>query len=562
LSETLSYTTLEEQQPRELSEAGVDERKPDGLEIKDPTWGGSLTDLVRENAHVIVQCSWLGGAEVSLGEAMNSYPFPPNMTPADEPLVVAVVLEMLANPVVEETDSVEESSEEFNQEDEETDSESGVGEEEQKSIFESNPEGSDKAELQVDLVETVESSAGLTEGANSRPSNDVLTADAEPSSEGTIKQTPNRQAPKPKKETVELPNPPVIDKKQPPSAEFKLVKTLEKKEKQTPHELKDVRSQDKNLYEKSKPRNGLSHTESNVLDKTQFKGPLERAPQNDNDSAVIEEQVNNVEQTVTSDAPAPISEVNINKATVEDKPALIIENEIIEDETELEFTFQKEIGLSLETTDEPMIEKLDLPEIDETIGEFEEELVYFDVTDRVEVDQPEFIQELEQVQIETESAYSEKTINEINIEAVEYSLVSITESIGEAETAKTQELNEILDRITEIPALLEQRDENNLTEQEAQEELEELFCSIFIKLGIEYSPTLIEDLVYLTLRCQLTEEITKLKLSETEDLPQAVGTHEIIKKILVGLSKIKKALSHAYALGSSALRLCNLEFSS
>ena len=43
-----------------------------------------------------------------------------------------------------------------------------------------------------------------------------------------------------------------------------------------------------------------------------------------------------------------------------------------------------------------------------------------------------------------------------------------------------------------------------------------------------------------------------------EDKPQDRGTHEIIKKILVAIITIKKALLNAGSIGKSALRLYNI----
>jgi hypothetical protein len=65
-------------------------------------WGTELMNFVSANQHVIVRCPWMGGAEVTLGEAMTTYSYPPNMTEGDLPMVAAAVYELLANRVLEE----------------------------------------------------------------------------------------------------------------------------------------------------------------------------------------------------------------------------------------------------------------------------------------------------------------------------------------------------------------------------------------------------------------------------------------------------------------------------
>ncbi len=80
-------------------------------------------------------------------------------------------------------------------------------------------------------------------------------------------------------------------------------------------------------------------------------------------------------------------------------------------------------------------------------------------------------------------------------------------------------------------------------------------------MGIDYAPELIESLACLTLKWHLVDEIGKLKdEEETGKTSAGIGTHKIIKKLLVGLSVIKKAMAHARAIGESALRLYTFNF--
>jgi len=150
----------------------------------------------------------------------------------------------------------------------------------------------------------------------------------------------------------------------------------------------------------------------------------------------------------------------------------------------------------------------------------------------------------------------------LTIEEIEDSLIQLTGRIKASEQEATEKVNEILDKIIEVPAKLEASSgENIITEAEAQEELEVLFTELLDKMAIDYTPELIESLSYLTLKWHLADEMQKLKNEEeTDKAPQDSGTHEIIKKLLVGLSIIKKAFAHASAIGKSAIQLYIFHF--
>jgi hypothetical protein len=112
-----------------------------------------------------------------------------------------------------------------------------------------------------------------------------------------------------------------------------------------------------------------------------------------------------------------------------------------------------------------------------------------------------------------------------------------------------------------MPVKLEAQTSENITEVNVQEELEELFIELFDILSIEYTPELIESLTHLTLKLHLIEEIKKLKEEEEiEETPQGSGTHEIIKKLLMAISSIKKYIANTYAIGKSALQLYKLKY--
>jgi hypothetical protein len=150
----------------------------------------------------------------------------------------------------------------------------------------------------------------------------------------------------------------------------------------------------------------------------------------------------------------------------------------------------------------------------------------------------------------------------LTVEEIEDSLLQLTESIEASGPETPEKLNEILDKIIEVPAKLEEfNGENIITEAEAQEELEELFTELLDRMAIDYAPELIESLAYLTLKWHLVDEIEKLRNEEEADeAPQDSGIHKIIQKLLAGLSKIKKAMAQACAIGKSALQLYTFNF--
>lgn len=163
--------------------------------------------------------------------------------------------------------------------------------------------------------------------------------------------------------------------------------------------------------------------------------------------------------------------------------------------------------------------------------------------------------------IEENQKPEQNDLANLTIEEIEQPLVQLAEAIETSSPEVIEEINQILDKIIEVPAKLSaQSVENIVTEAEAQEELEELFINLLDRMGIDYTPELVESLACLTIRWSLADEIEKMiKDEEPDALPQASGTHEIIKKLLTALSKIKKAITHSVAIGKSALKLYSLE---
>lgn len=141
------------------------------------------------------------------------------------------------------------------------------------------------------------------------------------------------------------------------------------------------------------------------------------------------------------------------------------------------------------------------------------------------------------------------------VDEAEDSLAGLAEVIESTDVETTQELNETLDKIIEVQVNLEAENEGNSNEVEAQEELKKLFMDLLDKMGIEYTPELVESFARLSLEGRFVEEIKKIEKEEVDDKPQDSGTNEIIKKLVVVLKTIKKAMSQAASIGRSVLRV-------
>lgn len=147
------------------------------------------------------------------------------------------------------------------------------------------------------------------------------------------------------------------------------------------------------------------------------------------------------------------------------------------------------------------------------------------------------------------------------LEELETTLSQLAEKLDELEPEEAEAVHQILDEIAEIPRQLEiSADGEVMNEQVIREELEEQFIELFERLGIEYSPELIEALVELVISQRL-EEVKSIELAdeEVELIPKEEGTHEFITQLLASVAGIRKALLQAYLLGKSALQLYRLQ---
>lgn len=100
MEQTLVFEQTIEDYPADISapdlDMGIEE------EVYDNSWGDELYELVSSHQDEMVICPWMDNAEVTLGDAMTAYEYPPNLTAEDEPFLISVVSELLNNRVIME----------------------------------------------------------------------------------------------------------------------------------------------------------------------------------------------------------------------------------------------------------------------------------------------------------------------------------------------------------------------------------------------------------------------------------------------------------------------------
>ncbi len=191
------------------------------------------------------------------------------------------------------------------------------------------------------------------------------------------------------------------------------------------------------------------------------------------------------------------------------------------------------------------------------LEESEDEAIYFIPPEEVSVLDDDANLEREniltpQLAAEAEDGFKSSVQDSSQHEEVEALLAQTAESAFADQPETAEAMDKLLDEIIKVPEKIER---NLITDDEAEEELAGLFAELFDHMGIDYSIGSIEPLARLTLKLDLIDEIKPLKSEEGDEAPQDTGTHEFIKKLLVGLTTIKKAATHAAAIGKSALRL-------
>lgn len=550
-----------------VSEDQSDESDNSAYEKIDDT---VLYNLVSANANVRVRCYWLQDRVMTLSEAMNAYHS--KITDENMDMVIADALQLLANPVTETAELAEEDSPE-----EEEPEQAEVQKVQEDSKVEDAERQSKK---EIDGTKHLEQSASREEKTSESEGSNVIAAETGVVANLGWSESGRSAQGVAKAEAVD-------------SSSNSRAHTTSGKSPGAPEALAVTSS-----------TSGSSALESATNKNDQEFRPM--APQ-------VEDQFNETKLAIKSKVEAkqqmpafetPEADVAVNPIVeakpAPDRPELATDQEIesptlsVALEAAIEPAFIELSPLDFESASisgditELSVEKIEAAEYETALVNLDYEMGTNSHTDFVE--EEILLDPLEEVDLEPGeldmfsiptwegatdnsdesnlSGQMEITSPEqlvqisLTIEKIEDSLIQLTERIEASEPETTERVNEILDKIIDVPAKLEAHNgENIITETEAQEELDELFTELLDKMGIDYTPELIESLASLTLKWHLADEIEKLKSAEeTDKAPPGSGTHKIIKKLLAGLSAIKKAIAHAYAIGKSALQLYTSNF--
>lgn len=622
MSETLSYgtPTFSETSIQEYeSESYAVEAPKNNQEIKDDSWGGALMSLVSANENVMVRCPWMGGAEVALGTAMTTYNYPPNMTAADEPGVMSVVYELLANRVTE-TDELEEQdleeeltplaeeSEEEEvdvpaEEDTQTVEEGIVKDDEaaqEETNQQGNAEGEDKKnhEKQIVTQNKKQHARQPNEREQQKPQAiDKIESPAQSAadkvSEGTMEAAPAAAESEPAKpaltiaaeagasedksssdpvEVVGVENPsapeaPAGDADMPEGSGHEAIAAQPAAEdslngaETAGNKLEDAPAQQ--VIETSREENSVSSDEEAVFEPEEFEAALEQGVE----PVILPAEVDIPDGIELMDARSlereqsksgdDIAELIDGEEVVEDNEALAAHNFPLAAEGPADLA-EEEILLEIAHFEEAAP---DTGEQDQPSNTVNTE----DIVERLEIDEAQVLPAEDDRVIltgtETSAVDQAEPISRV-VEEVKDSLVEPAERIETSEPEVVEKANEKLDKIVEIVAKVNADDNKEfIGEDEAQKKLEELFTELFEEMDIDYTPEMVESVARLVLQKHLAKKTKKAKLEEDEDnLPQDSGTHEAIAQILVGLNAIDESMEYASVIGKSALRLCSFSF--
>lgn len=482
-----------------------------GSQEEEP-WGTDLMNYVMANQYVIVRCSWMGGAKVTLGEAMMTYSYPPNMTEKDVPAVMAVVDELLANRVEEEGEAEEEKTEEDEHGEETEDKESKWASVRAEKAMRKNKVETetqkDKAKSAIKVERPSQKESDTVEPLERVKPNDIQAVEA---------QVPRAVSPK-------------IEQSAPKAAGIEVLagpKIASLADIEVQHDIRNTKpatDEGPNFFVSPQVEPlvyaELTKLETESLKKTDF---LENPVENPAATPLVKES---------------LGFSNFNYELGEDDLAEF-------DSQEIEIIVnhhEEDVFRDDERLDSSQIEASNLDQgLEEVIGL---------VDDKENTPEP------------TEIFLAEHLARiELPLEEIEASLLQVAEKIESSPPETIKTIDETLARIAELSDKLEDDSGEEISEPKAQEDLEELFTKLFERLGIDYTPELIETLAQLTMKYYLGEKIQELKEKEDVDaVPHDRGTHEIIKRLLVALSKVKKIMTNAYTIGKSALRLYRYDF--
>jgi hypothetical protein len=143
------------------------------------------------------------------------------------------------------------------------------------------------------------------------------------------------------------------------------------------------------------------------------------------------------------------------------------------------------------------------------------------------------------------------------VKELEDAITLVSEALELTETDVSKRVYQIVEEIIALPAKLETGSDGAASVIE--ERLEELFIELFVAADIEYTPELITSFIKLTQAHYLEELLETAKDSDSQALPDEVGTREFLQRLQHSLSNMKQAVIHLYEIGKSALLLYGLD---
>lgn len=148
------------------------------------------------------------------------------------------------------------------------------------------------------------------------------------------------------------------------------------------------------------------------------------------------------------------------------------------------------------------------------------------------------------------------------VEEVEHNVQELAGRIEALDAEESRAVHDILDKIvvkfeeiTASPNNIEDEEYAQAARDDKAEEMKELFIDLFDRVELDYTPELLESLTGLAMRGHMAEFTKAIEADTKNRTAVDRGTHEAINRLLAVVSRIKKAVLHAYSIGRSMLRL-------
>jgi hypothetical protein len=549
LSETLAFESAAAESEYQAPSPHFSEYEEEKREEENKQWGNELTAIVGANADVIVRCPWMGGAEVTLSEAMRAFNWPPNLKAEDEPFLISVVEGLLANRVIEtEEPEDKEESEEDQPQEEKTESKEKPVESKPKPREQKEEKSKDPEPDKNPTIEATESKVAKVAEPQIRVQENIERPAPVAKAEITVEPAETPAPPPAKAREVNLPADETTGER--PSAVIEILQTSErpladdsKMELPRPAGQQPVSK----VTSETAPLTAASVQEA--IPETVTAPPEHEAePPETNFSIGADEPPERTEVLVAVSEDDTIPEITapVRAESLEEVDRIQFE------EAESDFELSAD-GINLE---EPIEGLILIDQREEVRSEAESTFETTEVIDESEPAEASALsfEESPPVEYETEALELEQPASQAAAAAeIEAVITELTEKIGTYKPEAAKELQAILQEAIDTPVQLEGTG-IEITVEQFEAELEELIWELAEKWEIELEPEAVESLVRRIVRMKIPDETGGLNQSRIGTV-QDYGTHELLKGLLIGSDTNQKAQTYASDLGSSALRL-------